>query len=326
MATEVLGDYRPFFAPVAALVTLSISGGRRGVRALEIAIGVTVGVAIADALTQLLGSGSFALMLIVLLAMSSAVLLGGSVLAVTQAGVSAAFVVTLEQPDGFEFARTGHAAIGAASALLMSFVVLPVNPLRLVRQAGGAVLREMAATLDDIATALEREDVAAAHAALLRARAAEPLARDLSGALTAGRETAIAALPRRHALSAIEAYTEGAVHLELAMRNARYLARGAVRALEVGDHVPPGGPDALRELAAATRALEPWLEDRHAVDEPRRHAIAAAATAGQVLELTGNLSISVIVGGVRTAAVDLLRTTGMTRDEAVAAVREAATP
>jgi hypothetical protein len=41
-----------------------------------------------------------------------------------------------------------------------------------------------------------------------------------------------------------------------------------------------------------------------------------------VLEQTANLSVSVIVGSVRSAAVDLLRSTGMGREEAVARVRE----
>ena len=42
-----------------------------------------------------------------------------------------------------------------------------------------------------------------------------------------------------------------------------------------------------------------------------------------MLERTGNLSVSVIVGQVRSTAVDLLRGVGMSYDDAVDAVREA---
>jgi hypothetical protein len=42
-----------------------------------------------------------------------------------------------------------------------------------------------------------------------------------------------------------------------------------------------------------------------------------------VLESTGNLSVSVIVGQVRSTAVDLLRGSGMSYDEASDAVRSA---
>ena len=42
-----------------------------------------------------------------------------------------------------------------------------------------------------------------------------------------------------------------------------------------------------------------------------------------VLEQTGNLSVSVIVGQVRSTAVDLLRGAGMSYDDAADAVRGA---
>ena len=42
-----------------------------------------------------------------------------------------------------------------------------------------------------------------------------------------------------------------------------------------------------------------------------------------MLERTGNLSVSVIVGQVRSTAVDLLRGTGMTYEDATVAVRAA---
>lgn len=322
VATEVLDEDEPFFAPVAALIALALTGGQRGRRALEVAAGVTIGIAVADTIVYLVGSGILQLTIIVLLSMALTVLLGGSVLAVTQAGVSAAIVVTLEQPEGFVFDRTYHAAIGAACALLVSYVILPLDPLRLVRRAAGPVLGELAGTLDDIAAALDARDLDAAKAALLRARAADPLARDFVDALVTGRETAVAALPRRRALRAIDVYTHAGAHLDLAVRNVRVLARGAVRAVELGDHIPPGATAALRELAAAVRDLEPWLHDQSADADARAHALAAAHEASAVLEQTANLSVSVIVGAVRSAAVDLLRSIGLDRDEAVRLVRE----
>ena len=42
-----------------------------------------------------------------------------------------------------------------------------------------------------------------------------------------------------------------------------------------------------------------------------------------VLEATGNLSVSVIVGQVRSTAADLLAATGMDYEQSAAAVREA---
>jgi hypothetical protein len=60
--------------------------------------------------------------------------------------------------------------------------------------------------------------------------------------------------------------------------------------------------------------------DAVAVREP---ALRAAAQATLVLERTGNMSVSVIVGQIRSTATDLLAGTGLTPEEAGAAVREA---
>ena len=56
----------------------------------------------------------------------------------------------------------------------------------------------------------------------------------------------------------------------------------------------------------------------------RTPALRAAARATLVLEETGNLSVTVVVGQVRSTAVDLLRGSGLTYEEAAGLVREAA--
>ena len=79
----------------------------------------------------------------------------------------------------------------------------------------------------------------------------------------------------------------------------------------------------MRELAAAVRALADALEGRGSMERVREHALRAAATATLVLEGTGNLSVSVIVGQVRSTATDLLVGTGLDSDKAVDAVGRA---
>jgi uncharacterized membrane protein YccC len=320
-ATELLGHQRPFFAAIAAVVTLGLTAGRRGRRALELAAGVTLGIAVGDLLVNLVGGGTWQLAVIVPSAMAVAVLLGGTPAVVSQTGISAVLVVTLEQPDGFSFVRTFDAAIGCASALLVGFLVLPLNPLRLVRREAVPVLEALAGTLDDIAGALDARDRATAVRALQRARATDVLAQAFTDALSAGREIAVAALPRRGALETVEGYVDAGAQVDLAVRNTRVLARGALRAIDVGDSVPPEATEAIRDLARAVRGLEAWLMDPRDIDAARRCAISAAQRANAVLEQTANLSISMIVASVRAAAVDLLRGTGLEREEAVRLVR-----
>ena len=50
LATEVVGHTTPFFAPVSAIITLGLTQGERGRRAVEVVLGVTLGIAVADLL------------------------------------------------------------------------------------------------------------------------------------------------------------------------------------------------------------------------------------------------------------------------------------
>ena len=324
VATEIVGHPRPFFAPVSAMITLGLTQGQRGRRAVEIVLGVTLGIAVADLLVLELGTGWWQLGLVVALSMSVALLLGSGQMFAQQAAVSAALVATLQPPDGgVSFARAVDALLGGGIALAVSALVLPANPIRMVREAAAPVLDELAAVLEDVAGALQRRDAAAAQSALDRGRGIEELAHDLDEALTVGRETARLAPPRRRSLGTVDVYTDAAAQIDLAVRNVRVLARGARRAIDLDENVPPEIAGALRSLAEAVRALGAAIDDPGAAGAVREPAVRAAVEATRVLESTGNLSVSVIVGQVRSTAVDLLRGSGMSYDEAADAVRNA---
>src|SRR5829696_6213864 len=325
IATEVVGHSRPFFAPVSAMITLGLTQGERGRRAVEVVLGVTLGIAIADLLVIGLGTGWWQLALVVALSMSLALLLGSGQMFAQQAAVSAALVATLQPPDGgVSFARGVDALLGGSIALAISALVLPVHPGRIVREAAAPVLAELAAVLEDIADALATRSREAVQAALARGRGIDELARNLDRALVVGRETARLAPPRRRLLGTVGVYADAAAQIDLAVRNVRVLARGARRAIDLDENVPPEVSDALRELAVAVRALGQVLDDPDSGEAVREPAVRAAGQATLVLERTGNLSVSVIVGQIRSTAVDLLRGAGMSYDEAAEAVRGAA--
>ncbi len=325
VATELLGHQLPFFAPVSAIVTLGLTVGQRTRRALEIGIGVTLGIFVGDLLVLWLGTGAAQLALVLATTMVVALALGSGPLFVQQSAVSAALVVTIQPPEGaFEFSRSLDAVVGTSLALLVHLLVVPTDPLKDVRRAAGPLLEELSETLLDIATALERRDVPATEAALLRARRMDERTSAFTEAVVAGRETASISPPRRRARAPLIAYAEAAAQIDLAIRNVRVLARGAMRVARFDDHAPPGLGDAIRALAEAARALGPAIGDPLGAAAVREAALRAAAGATLALEQTGNLSVATIVSQVRFTAVDLLRSTGMTFDEASVAVREAA--
>jgi uncharacterized membrane protein YgaE (UPF0421/DUF939 family) len=325
IATDVLGHTRPFFAPVSAIITLGLTVSQRGRRAFEVAYGVALGIAIGDVLVFLIGVGPAQLALVVMLAMSIALFLGSGQMLVTQAAVSAALVATLQPPtNGITFSRFLDALVGGTVALVVNGLVLPLDPVRLIRRTAWPLLDELAATLDDAAEAILKRDRRLADAALIRARGMDDLGDRFVEAVAAGRETAQYAPLRRRSRGRVEDFAAVAERVDLAVRNVRVLARGTIRAIRLDENVPPAVADAVRELATAVRAFADSLEDAGAVARVREHALRAAVVATQVLEETGNLSVNVIIGQVRSTATDLLAGTGMTPDEAAEEVRRAA--
>ena len=95
IASELVGHAQPFFAPIAAIITLGITVGQRGRRAFELALGVAVGIAVADALVLVMGTGVATLAVVVFLAMGAAVFLGTGQIFANQAAVSAVLVAVL---------------------------------------------------------------------------------------------------------------------------------------------------------------------------------------------------------------------------------------
>jgi uncharacterized membrane protein YgaE (UPF0421/DUF939 family) len=325
IAREAFGTRGAFFAPVAAILTFGLTAGERLRRGLEVSLGVPLGVAMADIAVRLIGTSVPALLVITFTALVLGVLVGGGPLMVTQAAVSAILVVTLQAstPLG-AFTRAGDALIGAAMAFLINFVIAPIDPVRLVLREAQPVLRELRGVLLEIADALERRDLIAASDALERARAADIPARELMQAVAVGRETASAAPPRRRARMPVARIAAASTQLDLAIRDTRVLARAAIRSIEIEDHIPPGVAEAIRDLAVAVGELAPWLDAGSGAAAVREPAVRAAQRATAVLEQTTNLSVSVLVGQVRSTAADLLATSGLTPEQARELVRGAA--
>jgi uncharacterized membrane protein YgaE (UPF0421/DUF939 family) len=324
VATELVGHGQPFFAPISAVITLGLTVGQRRRRAVELAIGVAVGIAIADALVAAIGTGTWQIAIVVALAMIAAALVGGGSMLASQAGASAVLVATLQPPDGgFDFDRALDALVGSGMALLVSSLVLPVHPMRLVSESAEPVLDRLVAALGQIATALTTRRPDAADAALLAVARVDGAHEHLLETLEAAGEAARLSPQRRGTLGGVDRFAVAAGELGRAIENVRALARGAVRAASLDDAIPGEAVEAVQEVARCADELKAYLDGADP-KAAREAAIRAAALANAVLEATGNLSAVHIVGQIRLIAVDLLRATGMERTEAQEAVRGAA--
>lgn len=324
LAIYVLGHEQPFFAPIAAVVSLSVTLGSRGRRTVELVVGVAVGLMVADLISLLIGTGWARIALVVALAMAAALFFGGGTILVNQAAISAIFVMVLQPPNAvFTPDRFLDAIVGGGVALAVHYL-FPMNPERLVERAARPIFEDLVSVLEEVAAALRDGDSARAEDALRAARRIDSRVRGLNEALAAGHETARLSPTRRRALKHLELYAAAGNRIELAVINVRVLARGAANATRRSESTPPALPEAVLDLSRAVKALAVFLEEPGPPDEARRYALEAASKATAMLRDRHDLAISVLVGQVRSAAVDLLRSTGMDQASALKALEDAA--
>jgi uncharacterized membrane protein YgaE (UPF0421/DUF939 family) len=326
IAHDVVGHEQPFFAPIAAVISLGISLANRLRRAAELVVGVSLGVLVGDLLALVIGTGWWQIALVVTLAVGVAVLANGGTLLVNQAGASAVLVVTLlptGEVGGLD--RCVDALIGGVVGLLVA-TAFPSDPVAPVRRAARALLDELAAVLRAVADGLRAGDTTAALRALERARRSQPLIDAVRGAVRGGREVTVVSPLQRRRRGVLARYDELAERADYAMRNARLLARRAHAALADGEPPIAELPDVLGELAAAVGRLTAELaregdptRARQPVVDVVRHAKVMADDAAALL----GPSEQVLVAQVRSIALDLLQATGLSRDDALTAMRAA---
>ncbi|MGI9050067.1 MAG: FUSC family protein [Rubrobacteraceae bacterium] len=323
LASALLGHQSPAFAAIAAIISLGAAAGKEGRQAVELIIGVAFGLAVADLLLSATGAGALQVGVVVALATAVAILFSGKTLLVNEAAISALLLITLAPPSsGLSPDRFLDALIGSAAALAIR-AVSPNNPRRTVARAARPIFEEMRAVLQETAGALRSADLVAAEETLRRARELDARVTGLKEALDASYGSTRLHPPRRRALGELGLYANAADQLDLAVRNVRVLARAAVTIVREGRTPPEHLPDTILELSQSVGALAAYLEDpEHPVDT-RRFALEAADGATATLRESSDLETSMLVGQVRSTAVDLLRASGMDPDTSLNALHEA---
>ncbi len=323
VAHDLIGRPAPFFAPIAAVITLASSVGQRIRRTTELVIGVAIGIGIGDAIIILIGSGPWQIALVVLGAILVATAVGGGTPLVVQSASSAVLVATLTAQTGAPLSRFFDALVGGAVGLAVMTLLLPLNPLTVVRRATDPALTALADGLRDVAQGLADGDQDAVRAALDKLRAAEGAFAGFTAAVKAARENVAFAPARWRARGALAQYVDGADHLTYALRNVRVLIRRVLTALGDGEPVPPVLPDSLKLLGDAVDLLrQEWAKGVEPV-ATRERALRAAAESGQAYDEGVGFSGGVVVAQVRTTVTDLLRATGVEYAEAPRLVRRA---
>lgn len=325
VAREVLRNPDPTFAPAAAVAVIVAALGNRARRTGELIIGVVLGITVGDLLIRLFGTGPWQTGAIVFLAISAAALVRGTGALMTQAGGTAVLIATLTptSPD-LEMPRTVNALVGGVIGLLVALVLAPLNPLRTVRRVADPALDTFARQLTASAEALARADARAADGVLDRMRAAEPQLKQLAEAVTAAEEVVRLSPLRWHRRRTLAAYGRGVEHMDRAFRNSRAMVRRIGTTLRDAEPVPAALPAAVERVGEAARMLHREFLTAREPARTRERVLHAVREAGEACRQEMGFSGTIVVSQLRTVATDMLRATGLPRDEARRLVRRAA--
>jgi uncharacterized membrane protein YgaE (UPF0421/DUF939 family) len=257
LAHDVLGHPQPFFAPVAAAVCLSITNVLRAQRAVQMMIGVTLGIGMGTAVQGLLGTGAVPIAIAALIALSMAVFIGQGFIGqgmmfANQTVVSSILVLALYR-GGVGFERIYDALIGGCLAIVFAVLLFPANPLKVLRSARIGVLGTLRSVLSRTAEIASGRRAPAPDWPL----SAVDRVHEQLGGLIQARATArqvVRISPRRWGLrDAVQGADHQAVHVALLAGSVLQLARVVAPAVDgCCERLPQPVPAVLVDLAVAT--------------------------------------------------------------------------
>ncbi|MDZ5621980.1 FUSC family protein [Nocardioides bizhenqiangii] len=318
LAADVFDHQTPFFAPIAAVVSLGTSYGQRLRRVAEVTFGVAIGVFVADLLVVSIGTGAWQLALIVGLAMSAALLLDAGNLFVTQAAVQSIVVATLLPDPDAALTRWTDALIGGGVALVAATVV-PAAPLRKPREQAASVARKIAELLRAASHVMIDGETDPALDLLADARATDRMIRELQAAAEEGVSVVASSPFRVRHREGLRRMVELVDPLDRSLRSTRVLVRQAAVAAYRHRPVPSSYADLTADLALAVDAVADELAADRMPEAARPRVLAVGEATGMV-ERSPSLSGDAILAQLRSIVVDLLLVTGMGQLEATDAL------
>ena len=318
VASDLLGHPTPFFAPIAAVVSLGTSYGQRLRRVVEVTLGVAIGVLVADLLVLWLGSGGWQLVLIVALAMTIAFLLDGGQLFVTQAAVQSIVVSTLIVNPGDALVRWTDALVGGAVALVAATVV-PAAPLRRPREQAARVMRKIAELLRAAGDVMLDGEVEHGLELLADARATDHMIRELQAAADEGISVVASSPFRVRHRGNVRRMAELVDPLDRALRSTRVLVRQTAVTAYHRRPVPSAYAMLARDLAAAAEAVADELANDRMATAAQPSLIVVGDATGRV-ERSDVLAAEAILAQLRSIVVDLLLLTGMDQGQSTEAL------
>ena len=305
LAHDVLAHPQPFFAPIAAAVCLSISNVLRAQRAVQMMIGVTLGIGMGTVVWGLLGTGAVPIAIATLIALSAAVVIGRGFIGqgmmfANQTVVSSILVLALPR-SGIGYERIYDALIGGCLAIVFAVLLFPADPLTVLRRARIGVLDTLYGVLSRTADFAAARRQPAPDWPLSAVDRVHEQVGGLIGARATARQV-VRLSPRRWRLrDAVQGADHQAVHVALLAVSVLQLARVVAPALDGCNWLPQPVHAVLGELLAAVGLAD---ADPVAATE---HAAAARRLASEVHSVSRDRREVVLADAVQSCIDDLQR-------------------
>ncbi|MBM7505546.1 aromatic acid exporter family protein [Agromyces aurantiacus] len=311
----VLGHQQPLISALVAITALGFVRDARPVRVLETAVAMTLGIALAEVLLLLAGSGLVQFAVALALTLAVARFLSPNAAFAIAAAVQCSLVMLVPAPDGGPFVRTVDGLVGGAFALLAT-AVIPRDPRRTALRDGRRLLAEHIAVLRELSSALRDGEADAAARALSRARSTQPLVEAWTASVDSGLAIARVSPIVRRSRFDLERQRTMLSGLDLATRNLRIVARRIEWILRDG-RPRPEIADVVARIVPFVQVLDDSMRDvaqqpvaRQGLSEIARHLEPAAILPD------GPPGDRRTLGSLRPYLVDLLTATGLRLDDA----------
>lgn len=326
-ASIIFGHSEPYFAATSALISLGFGRDPHIRKALEVAIGVTLGILVGDTLQALLGQGYWQGVIVVFVTIILARFIDSGVIFTTQMSIQAVLVVLLPIPVEGPLSRSVDAVIGGVIAIAITMLT-PVS----LRKEAVAGMRELftsiTATLRELSSALEEQDSRSSWVALIEARGLQSKIDSVRAELSRADQAATYSPTQRSARQDLQEMSRTLEKTDLAVRSLRIIARRVITVIDEFDTKSPKGDDLQRMSAWFSDAAdaigilgrsvaEPVAPGRHRSLSVARNALGAATTKLTPHNLGANtLHGEALVMMCRPMMVDFIEATGSDHHEA----------
>lgn len=316
-AHYVLGHEVPLLAATVTVSSLGLVRDARPRRVLETVVGMVLGIAVAELLFTLMGTGWWQLAL----ALGTTLVVARLVYAQPGFAMAAAIqsLIVMIIPASSPFQRLTDGAIGGVAALLVT-ALIPRDAVRSARRDGAAVFAAFESAGTAVVQGLRRGDRLRGARGLTKARGIQPLLDAWRESLDTGLGIARISPFLRRQRTELDRHDRVLQSMDLASRNLRVIARRAAYLVDDGV-ARPVAADLMAEILRGTGLIAGSLDDIADAPAARSALVAVAGRLDpeQILP-DAALGDQNLIASLRPLVVDLLTATGMPAAEARAVV------